>query len=35
VGVTMQLIAYALSRREGDVRLTLDDYRNVLSAVSA
>lgn len=35
VGVTMQLIAYALSRREGAVRLTLDDYRNMLSAVSA
>ena len=35
VAVTMQLIAHALSRRDGDVRLTLDDYRNVLSPVSA
>ena len=35
VAMTMQLIAYALSRREGDVRLTLDDYRNVLSAAPA
>lgn len=35
VAMTMQLIAHALSRRDGDVRLTLDDYRNVLSPVSA
>jgi len=35
VAVTMQLIAHALSRRDGDARLTLDDYRNVLSPVSA
>jgi hypothetical protein len=35
VGMTMQLIAHALSRRDGDVRLTLEDYRNVLSPVSA
>jgi hypothetical protein len=35
VAVTMQLIAHALSRREGDVRLTLDDYRKELSPVSA
>ncbi len=35
VAMTMQLIAHALSRRDGDVRLTLEDYRNVLSPVSA
>jgi hypothetical protein len=35
VAQTMRLIAHALSLREGDVRLTLDDYRNTLSGVSA
>jgi hypothetical protein len=35
VTLTMRLIAYTLSLRDGDVRLTFDDYRHVLSGVSA
>jgi hypothetical protein len=35
VAMTMHLIAHALSRRDGEVRLSLEDYRNVLSPVSA
>jgi hypothetical protein len=35
VTLTMRLIAHAVTLRDGAVRLTLDDYRNVLSGVSA
>ncbi len=35
VARTMELIAYAISRRDGAVRLALDDYRRVLAAPSA
>jgi hypothetical protein len=34
VAQTMRLIAYALNQRQGDVRLSLDDYRDLLSRVS-
>jgi hypothetical protein len=34
VAQTMRLIAYALNQRPGDVRLSLDDYRDLLSRVS-
>ncbi len=35
VARTMELIAYALSRRHGPVRLALDSYRNVLTSAPA
>jgi len=35
VTLTMRVIAYAVSLRQGEVRLTLDDYRDALSGVSA
>ena len=35
VAQTMRLIAHAVGVRDGEVRLTLDDYRNALSGVSA
>jgi hypothetical protein len=35
VTLTMRLIAYALSLREGAVRLTFEDYRDALTSVSA
>jgi hypothetical protein len=35
VTLTMRLIAYALSLREGPVRLTSEDYRDALTSVSA
>jgi hypothetical protein len=35
VALTMRLIGHALSLRDGDVRLTLDTYRDALSGVSA
>ena len=35
VTLTMRMIAYALNLRDGDVRLTLEDYRDALDGVSA
>ncbi len=35
VTLTMRLIAHALDLRQGEAHLTLDDYRNALSGVSA
>ena len=35
VARTMELIAYAIATRQGGLRLTLDDYRNVLVAPPA